>query len=162
MQVGGIGSIQTHAKGHRTIELESTCKGHIYMLTLKDILYIPRNKNNLISLEHWEATEGEYAAHNGKLMLTAKSRSYITQGLHIANNLYNLQFTLKKWTHTQNKTKEHAFATKETPSWETWHQRFRHIGYIGLQKMYECGLIDGFNIDVQTPKPDCVTCTKGK
>jgi len=48
------------------------------------------------------------------------------------------------------------------PSWETWHQRFRHVGYTGLQKLHELGLVNGFDIDTRTLKPDCVACTEGK
>jgi len=158
--VGGVSSIKMHAEGQGTIQLKSVYKGQKYTLTLKDILYIPRNKNNLISLGHWEAAGGKYTGHNGKLMLTTKSGSHITQGPCIANNLYNLRFTIKRLM--QNKTSDHIFATQETPSWETWHKRFSHIGYTGIQKMYELGLVDGFDVDVRTPKPDCITCTEGK
>ncbi len=49
-KVGGISGIQTCAKGHRTIELKPVCEGHKYTLTLNDVLYIPGNKDNLISL----------------------------------------------------------------------------------------------------------------
>jgi len=52
MKVEGVGGIQMCAEGHGTIELELVCEGHKYTLTLNDILYIPRNKNNLISLGH--------------------------------------------------------------------------------------------------------------
>ena len=78
MLVGGIGGIQMHAEGHRTIELESVYKGCKYTLTLNDILYIPRNKNNLISLRCWEAAGGKYAACHGKLTFTTKSGTHIT------------------------------------------------------------------------------------
>ena len=134
-QVGGVSGIQTRAKGRGTVELESTCNGQKYSLTLKDVLYIPGNKNNLISLGRWEAAGGEYTTHNGKLMLTAKSRSHVAQGPHIANNLYNLRFTLRR--PMQNRTSDHAFATQETPSWEAWHKRYGHISYTGLQRMYK-------------------------
>jgi len=53
--VGGVGGIKTCAAGRGTITLESTYNGQKYTLVLKDVLYIPRNKNNLISLGHWEA-----------------------------------------------------------------------------------------------------------
>jgi hypothetical protein len=48
--VGGVSSIKMHTKGQGTIKLESVHEGHRYSLILKDILYIPGNKNNLISL----------------------------------------------------------------------------------------------------------------
>jgi hypothetical protein len=159
--VGGVGGIQTRTEGCGTIELKLVCEGHKYTLTLNDVLYIPGNRNNLISLGRWEAAGGKYTGHNGELTLTVKSGSHIARGMRIANNLYHLKFTLKKPTQTQGKM-NYIFATQETPSWETWHQRFGHVGYTGLQKLHELGLADGFDIDTQTPKPDCVACTEGK
>src|SRR6266851_2907309 len=161
-KVGGVGGIQTRAEGRGTIELESVCEGRTYTLTLNDVLYIPGNKDNLISLGRWEAAGGKYTGHNGKLTLTAKTGSHVAQGPRIANNLYNLRFILKRPTQMQNKRKDYIFATQETPSWETWHKRFEHIGYTGLQKLHELGMVDGFDVDARTPKPDCVACTEGK
>jgi transposase InsO family protein len=43
-----------------------------------------------------------------------------------------------------------------------WHQRFGHVGYSGLKKLLKGNLVDGFNLDVQTAKPDCVACTEAK
>jgi len=97
--VGGVGSIKTYAKGRGTIQLKLVYNRQKYSLMLKDVLYIPGNRNNLISLGHWEATGGKYTGHNGKLMLTTKSGSHVVQGLRIMNNLYHLRFTLKKLCH---------------------------------------------------------------
>jgi hypothetical protein len=52
IMVRGIGGIKTHTEGRGTVQLESTCNGQKFTLTLKDILYIPNNKNNLIFLGH--------------------------------------------------------------------------------------------------------------
>jgi hypothetical protein len=78
--MGGVGGIKTQAKGRGTVILESTYKGHKYTLMLKDILYIPRNKNNLISLGKWEAMGSMFEAHKGKLMLTSESRKGVAMG----------------------------------------------------------------------------------
>ena len=53
-------------------------------------------------------------------------------------------------------------ANKPTQSWETWHKRYGHIGYSGLQKLHDLNLVDGFTVDIRTPKPDCVACTEAK
>jgi len=78
--VGGVRGIKTHAAGRGTITLKSTFNKRNFTLTLKDVLYIPRNKNNLISLERWEATGGKFAAHKGVLMLTTESGHPVVQG----------------------------------------------------------------------------------
>ena len=86
--VGGIRGIKTHAAGRGTISLESNCNGRKYTLTLQDVLYIPGNKNNLISLRCWEAVGGEYAARKGMLTLTMENGHPVVQGPQIQNNLY--------------------------------------------------------------------------
>src|SRR5271155_97140 len=47
-------------------------------------------------------------------------------------------------------------------SWETWHRRFGHIAYSGLRKLLDKKLVDGFNVDKDSPMPDCVACTESK
>ena len=48
------------------------------------------------------------------------------------------------------------------PTWETWHRRYGHIGYSGLQKLLDLELVDGFEINVHSPKPDCIPCMEAK
>ena len=52
--VAGVGDIITRAEGRGTVQLISKCKNHTYMLTLRDVLHIPTNRNNLLSLGQWE------------------------------------------------------------------------------------------------------------
>ena len=47
-------------------------------------------------------------------------------------------------------------------SWEIWHKRFGHVGYTGLQYMLDKNLVNGFNVDTQTTKLDCIVCTEAK
>ena len=44
--VRGIGSIKTHTEGRGTVQLESTCNGQKFTLTLKDILQYRTAKND--------------------------------------------------------------------------------------------------------------------
>lgn len=50
MMVAGVGNVKAKAEGRGTIEIVSYCDSHKYILTLEDVLYIPNNRNNLISL----------------------------------------------------------------------------------------------------------------
>jgi hypothetical protein len=53
-------------------------------------------------------------------------------------------------------------ATEHAQSWETWHKRYGHIGYTGLQKLLDNKLVDGFVVDTASAKPDCVTAPRGR
>ena len=48
--VSGVGNAQTHAKGRGTIKLLSKVNNETFRLTLTDVLYIPTNPQNLLSL----------------------------------------------------------------------------------------------------------------
>jgi hypothetical protein len=61
IKVGGVSGIQMCAKGCGTIELELVYEGCKYMLMLNDVLYIPRNKNNLVSLGCWSSRVAMHA-----------------------------------------------------------------------------------------------------
>jgi len=47
-------------------------------------------------------------------------------------------------------------------SWEIWHKRFSHVRYLGLQKLMDKLMVNGFHVDMCSPRPDCVACTKAK
>jgi hypothetical protein len=90
MPVNGVGSIMTHAKGQGTIELKSKINGYKYILRLEDILYIPTNPQNLLSLGCWDKSGGQYKGGNGHLFLMMKDGHNVTRGTKINNNLYKM------------------------------------------------------------------------
>jgi len=51
--VSGVGNTKVSAKGRGTVQLKSVINGQKYTLKLEDVLYIPTNKHNLISLGRW-------------------------------------------------------------------------------------------------------------
>ena len=53
-------------------------------------------------------------------------------------------------------------ANSSAPNWETWHKRFGHVGYSGLQKLLENELVEGLEINKKTPKPDCIAYMEAK
>lgn len=48
--VVGVGSVKAAIQGQGTVRLYSECEGVSYTLTMENVLHIPANKNNLISL----------------------------------------------------------------------------------------------------------------
>ena len=96
---------------------------------------------------------------DGKITLCAPDKTPIVQGIQLSNCLYQLSFTLAPAPST---TELSLAALTSVPSWETWHQQFAHIGYSGLQKLLDKHLVNSLHIDLNTNKPDCITCTKMK
>ena len=124
--VVGVGNNKANVEGRGTIELESSYKGHKYLLRLDDILYIPSNCNNLISLGRWDKARGQYTGGGGVLTLITKDGKQIAQGTKIQNNLYNMKVSIRKPGASSSKTKASTpqtfHATEPTQSWETWHK----------------------------------------
>lgn len=58
--VRGLNNVKATIQGRGNIELESEYDGNKYILNLKDVLYIPRNQNNLISIGQWDKYGGTY------------------------------------------------------------------------------------------------------
>jgi GAG-pre-integrase domain len=117
-------------------------------------------------LGHWDAAGGHYIGGGGKITLITKDGKHVTQGNKIDNNLYKMKLTTWKPPSTPSKT--HGvnlltfFGSETACSWETWHCPFGHIGYSGPQNLLDKKLVDGFNVDEHTLKPDCVACTEAK
>ena len=48
------------------------------------------------------------------------------------------------------------------PTWEIWHCCFGHVAYGGLKMLHDHQLVEGMEINVHSPKPDCMACTEAK
>ena len=164
--VAGVGNNQAKVEGHGTIELESMYNGFKYLLRLENVLHIPSNRNNLISLCRWDKARGRYTDGGGSLTLIMKDGKHVARGTKIENNLYKMKVSARKLGATYSKsttcTPQTFQATEPTQSRETWHKRYGHIGYSDLQKLLDLNLVDGLTVDTQTTKPDCVACTEAK
>ena len=70
--VMGVGNIRAHAKGRGSIRIKSHCDDHEYTLILENVLHVPENSNNLISLGRSDRNGRRYEGHNG--ILTSRKR----------------------------------------------------------------------------------------
>ena len=90
----------------------------------------------------------------------------VAKGRQVGNFLYRMNVQTRKPGASQFKnitaSPQTFVASEPAQSWETWHRRFSHISYNGLQKLHDLKLVNGFNVDTRTPKPDCIACTEAK
>ena len=157
--VGGVGGNKTHAHGKETVTLLTQTKGTLRTIQLHDTLHIPDSRQNLISLGRWELKGKWFRAKQGTLMLYTVDDALVIQGERAINNLYCLHFHVQ--IYADNGTPDYAFNAMKI-SWETWHRHFGHIGYSGLSNLHAKKLVAGFDLDLKTPKPDCIPCTEAK
>jgi len=51
--------------------------------------------------------------------------------------------------------------TEPTPSWETWHRRFGHLGKSSIKLLHN-NMVKGLHISLNSPQYDCVACVQVK
>jgi len=61
-----------------------------FALILENVLYVPQNPHNLLSLSCWDNAGSSYQGIDGKLSLTTKNQTVAT-GIKTTNNLYKMQ-----------------------------------------------------------------------
>jgi hypothetical protein len=129
--ITSVGGLQAQAKGCGDVKIEAIHQGVVYPIRLCNILYVPRNRNNLFSLGCWIAKGGDFSGR--KLALVSKQGNIITTGTLTPNNLIQFRF---RCTLNCDIPPDHAFisTTQLVKSWDVWHCRFGHIGHSGLQK----------------------------
>ena len=93
--VTGIGNISTAAQGRGTVELISKCGKTQYLITLRDVLYIPNNRNNLLALTKWDYEGQKFIGENGQLSLLLKDGTPMVTGTKTDNNLYKMMVTVR-------------------------------------------------------------------
>jgi hypothetical protein len=165
-RITGVGNTSTHAEGRGTVELESQMDGQRFIIKLLDVLYIPSNKQNLFSLGRWDKSGGRYIGGKGQLTLVTKDGKRVAKGQKVDNNLYKMdlrpKLPRKISSEIQTNSSQAYVVAKPAQSWEIWHRRLGHVGYSGIQQMVSKGLVEGLNIDMSSPKPDCRACTEAK
>ena len=162
--VHGVGNVQTRAEGKGDIKIISTVNGKQHQLTLKDVLYIPKNQQNLLSLGRWDKAGGNYHGGQGKLSMIASNGATVATGTKIQNNLYKLDnFITQLPPIKTHSNRENTFnATNLNDSWETWHKRFGHLGNSSIKTLIHNKLVTGLNVDLKSPRYDCEACVQAK
>ena len=116
--ISGVGGLRMCAIRRGRVNLRSKCDGKTYILELYDVLHVPGNRNNLLSLGRWEVARRSYRACDGILDLLTKEGKPVARGIKVRNNLYKVTFKHAPETaHSDS-----AFsAASPSQTWETWH-----------------------------------------
>ena len=156
-RIMGISNDSLEAVGQGTVELVNNIGNKSVHFKLKDVLYVPRATNNLVSLSRLDKEGGHAKLGDGKMTLISKdgyqfAEAALRRGLYILNTRAKLH-PIATAKHVQDRT---------TGGWSEWHRRFGHIAYSGLQRLNREHLVDGMTIDEHSPMPQCEACIKAK
>jgi hypothetical protein len=78
--VTGVGGKKATAIGCGTVVLISNCNGVNWKLKLENVLHVPGQKNNLISLGRWDMADGSYQGGDNKIILITKDSKRVAEG----------------------------------------------------------------------------------
>jgi len=157
--ITGIGDLQAQAEGRGDVNVYALYNGIRYPICLCSILYVPRNRHNLLSLGCWIAKGGDFLGR--RLALISKQGNVIANGTLTSNNLIKFRFYFTKCPSVPC-INTYPSTTQLEKDWNTWHRRFAHIGYSGLRKTFDKKLVTGFHVNRESPMPDCIACTEAK
>ena len=96
--------------------------------------------------------------------MNMKDGDPVIKGTQISNHLYKLNnFTIQQRGElipTSTTVVPQTFnAMDSSKSWEVWHRQFGHLGKSSIYTLYKKQLVTSLDIDLQSPKYDCETCT---
>ena len=145
--VKGVGGVFVSAEGRGTVHLISQINKNKIQIVLSNVLYVPSAPNNLFSVTRLDELEGCAIMGNSFIRLYDKNELLIAIGKK-KDRLYLLD------------AKAQPVEIKETAlyTWADWHRRFRHVGISGLKRMHAEKLVDSFEVDENSPLPDCNPC----
>ena len=86
------GGLKTHAVGRGELNLRSECDGNVFILELTNVLYVPGNKNNLLSLGRWEKEGRTILFKDSSISLIMPDGRVLARGAKVANNLYKIRY----------------------------------------------------------------------
>src|ERR1700734_1812299 len=88
-KVRGVGGVIVSPQGRGTVKLASRIDGKDFIIILHNVLYIPGNRHNLISLGKWDKGGGTWEGGNGEMHMINEGRR-VAHGKLIDTNLYQM------------------------------------------------------------------------
>lgn len=120
-------------------------------LKIKNALYVPKLRKNLLSVKRLENSGIKIVFENAEVKLY-KREKLIGKGK--CGNLYEIGFNLAKLQCNR--------AEKKNESYQLWHRRYGHIGHSNLKRLVKENLVEGCkNVNIDAAE-FCEDCVKGK
>ncbi|KAM1476645.1 hypothetical protein ACFXTO_038605 [Malus domestica] len=130
-----------------------------FVLELKDVLYVPKMRRNLISASKIVKDRFSFLGDDECLKIFKKNcHNTILGTALLSDNLWNLNCPVKALNHTIFSISAKRMIGQDT-SYILWHKRLGHISKERLIKLSKTELIPKLDLSTTT---ECVDCLKGK
>lgn len=148
------------AKHRGEVKLTSIINGESIPITLKDVLYIPEARVNLLSVRKMEIAGLKIVFANGKVF-AEKSSKLIAVGSR-RGKLYEMNFRRE----SENEEKSSLYFCGRIPkSFELWHRRYGHLSAKNLSVLARNNMVSGLdfgNVNNTDVEAVCESCIAGK
>jgi len=94
----GVGNIIITGIGRGKIIIQAIHNGKTHKIILNDILHVPNNRHNILSLGQWAHTDGTFKG-GPEITLISPNGVEIAKGILITNNLFRIKFRYYYPTH---------------------------------------------------------------
>ena len=128
IKVTGVRGVQVFAVGKGTVYLSSKCDGKTSIICLNNVLHIPCNQNNLLSVICWDKALGRSAHFKDKeVTLNSDKNTMIVRGHRKDSKLYRIKFAIIPPPHIPNTDKDImtdlvCLSVWLSIPWEIWHK----------------------------------------
>lgn len=137
----GIGTISTYLVVNN---VKTYC-------TLKNVLYVPNSRRNLLSVKKLERNNNSVLFEDGQVKIINDGQVI---GIGHYKNLYEMTFYV-----IFDKSVESCVLETD----EMWHRRLGHINFHSLKEMMNKGMVNGVNSNIQIDTNKfCEPCVGGK
>ena len=156
-EIKGLGDKSVTAYGQGTITLSSRVNNQIIKVHLMDMLYVPKARENIISLGRIDSIGGRAICGNGKIQIYDQHRRIIA----IRTKKLNLYYLDASTKHVPDQANI-AIKMKTKYTWAEWHHQLGHIGISGLQQLQNKNLVNGMSIEDSPKELECNACIQAK
>lgn len=134
------------------INMEVKNRGSKNMVKLKDTMYVPALRNNLMSVS--TITDNGYIVVFDEYRATIKRRDGSTA----------LTATKKNQLYVVDETNNRAMATRDVndDKMTRWHQRYGHLNISDLKNLKMKEIVKGIDFTIKTDKFQCKICDQSK
>uniref|UniRef100_A0A6V7IJ77 Retrovirus-related Pol polyprotein from transposon TNT 1-94 n=1 Tax=Bracon brevicornis TaxID=1563983 RepID=A0A6V7IJ77_9HYME len=147
----------TKIKAKGTVKVTFEINGKQTNIFLKDVLYVPDLRLNLLSI-------GKICDNGYKVVFEKNGVSMIHKELNtiIDGERRNGLYFLKNHQEKCNSTRENREKSRKMTELEEWHRKMGHLNVRDLKEGLKKGIIKGIKLNFQQEDFHCDVCTLGK
>ena len=155
--MNGVSETGTPVTGRGTIKIKFEFDGKQFIHLLRDVLYVPKAPNCLLSIGQIDDGGGSIDFQDEICWIKNKTKKTIEKG-YKTNQLYMLYARA-----ALPGTERSNYASMEKLTWDQWHRRYGHISISALQLLDKENLVKGLAINQSSiPSKMCDACIEAK